>query len=57
MGRTRRGHSLCPNKVSRPMNRWVEWIMLVVLVGFGIFEVAGGYLGSATHTISMVPHV
>jgi hypothetical protein len=39
------------------MNRWVEWIMLVVLVGFGIFEVAGGYLGSATHTISMVPHV
>jgi hypothetical protein len=39
------------------MNRWAEWVILAILIGFVVFEAAGGYLGSATHTISMVPHV
>jgi hypothetical protein len=37
------------------MNRWAEWLIVAVLVGFVIFEAAGGYIGSTTHT--MVPHV
>ena len=31
------------------MNRWTEWLILLVLVGFVVF--AGGYTGSVTHTI------
>jgi hypothetical protein len=35
------------------MNRWVEWVILVILVGFVVFEAAGGYVGSATHTLAL----
>jgi hypothetical protein len=33
------------------MNRWAEWVILVILVGFVVFEAAGRCVGSATHTI------
>jgi hypothetical protein len=33
------------------MNKWREWVILVILVGFVVFEVAGGFIGSATHTM------
>ena len=32
------------------MNRWTEWVILVILVGFVVFEAAGGSIGSQTHT-------
>jgi hypothetical protein len=39
------------------MNKWTEWVVLVILVGFMIFEVKGDYIGSATHTIVVPRHV
>jgi hypothetical protein len=36
------------------MNRWAEWVILAILIGFVFFEAAGGSIGSTTH---MVPHV
>jgi hypothetical protein len=32
------------------MNRWGEWIILAVVIGFVVLT-AGGYVGSATHTL------
>jgi hypothetical protein len=33
------------------MNGWAEWIILALLIGFVVYEGAGGYIGSQTHTL------
>jgi hypothetical protein len=39
------------------MKRYVEYIVLVILISFVRFEATSGMIGSVTHTVTVQQHV